>query len=466
VYIDGLQAGMLQNTKNYTAYVSAGFVVKNDGFTKHYYAGAERVLSKLGTGEFNNKFTATNKVLTAGNRNYIQRQQQLQAGIEAQYKELAIPPGNPTQKANLGQPENTGQPLPTTTGNNDIPRGWPREPKFNEKGDVPGPPIQFGEAITNENVRAGYGYTKNALEEADQYFYHPDHLGSTSIITDKAGAATQFVAYLPFGEGLVDEHSTRKEMPYKFSGKELDEETGLYYYGARYYEPHGSVWISADPLQEKYPNVGAYVYCAQNPIRFIDPDGNTLEERVAAVAQIRTYIGNPYSTMDCSETFDRSVRTSTELGTLKTGKGMPKANGQGYWANGVASIVSHSIEIPIGDVQIGSAVTFRSGRSDHKGEEGQYDHVGMVTNIKRDDDGNIVSFNFIHSSSKGVNEQTYDMEKGVAGFQLKGVFAWDTQEINLPAVDIIEKMPDNTPSLGLKIPPIDDIIIPPLKIEQ
>jgi YD repeat-containing protein len=112
VYIDGLQAGMLQNTRNYTAYVSAGFVVKNDGFTKHYYAGAERVLSKLGTGEFNNKFTATNKVLTAGNRNYIQRQQQLQAGLEAQYKELAIPPGNPTQKANLGQPENTGQPPP------------------------------------------------------------------------------------------------------------------------------------------------------------------------------------------------------------------------------------------------------------------------------------------------------------------------------------------------------------------
>jgi RHS repeat-associated protein len=291
VYIDGLQAGMLQNTRNYTVYVSSAFVVKNDGFTKHYYAGAERVLSKLGTGEFNNKFTATNKVLTAGNQNYIQRQQQLQKGIEEQYKELSIPPGNPTQKANLGQPETTGQPLPTVTGNYEVPRGWPREPKFNEKGDVPGPPVQFGEAITNENVRAGYGYTKNALEEADRYFYHPDHLGSTSIITDKDGIATQFVAYLPFGEGLVDEHSTRKEMPYKFSGKEVDEETGLSYFGARYYDAATVLWYGVDKLAEKYPNVGGYVYCHNNPIRLIDINGMFDSEADANTCNTRYYSG-------------------------------------------------------------------------------------------------------------------------------------------------------------------------------
>ena len=63
-------------------------------------------------------------------------------------------------------------------------------------------------------------------------------------------------------------------MPYKFNGKELDEETGLYYYGARYMQPVASIWYGVDPLAEKYTNMGAYVYCAANPIRLVDPDGN------------------------------------------------------------------------------------------------------------------------------------------------------------------------------------------------
>jgi RHS repeat-associated protein len=68
--------------------------------------------------------------------------------------------------------------------------------------------------------------------------------------------------------------------PYKFNGKELDEETGLYYYGARYYDPKVSIWLSVDPLAEKYPNVSPYVYCLNNPVRFIDPDGREVIDPV------------------------------------------------------------------------------------------------------------------------------------------------------------------------------------------
>lgn len=53
----------------------------------------------------------------------------------------------------------------------------------------------------------------------------------------------------------------------------MDEETGLYYYGARYYDPKISIWLSVDPLMEKHPNMNPYVYCLQNPISMIDPDG-------------------------------------------------------------------------------------------------------------------------------------------------------------------------------------------------
>ena len=60
---------------------------------------------------------------------------------------------------------------------------------------------------------------------------------------------------------------------YKFNGKELDEETGFYYYGARYYDPRISIWLSVDPLAEKHPDYTPYAYCANNPIIYVDPDG-------------------------------------------------------------------------------------------------------------------------------------------------------------------------------------------------
>ncbi|CAI9430306.1 RHS repeat-associated core domain-containing protein [Candidatus Ornithobacterium hominis] len=65
----------------------------------------------------------------------------------------------------------------------------------------------------------------------------------------------------------------RSLKPYLFNGKELDTETGLYYYGARYYDPRISIWISVDPLAEKYPDISPYTYVANNPINAIDPDG-------------------------------------------------------------------------------------------------------------------------------------------------------------------------------------------------
>jgi RHS repeat-associated protein len=275
VFIDGLPVGMLENNKNITIYVSPNMVVKDGGFTKHYYAGTERVLSKLGAGEFNNSFSPTNPIITAGNKNYILRYSQIQKGIESHYKDLKIPPGNPTQKALLGLPETTGKPLPTTVGNYDIPRknGWPREPIQAPPGGPPGAPIQFGPEITNDNVKAGYGYKSNSLEERDLYFYHPDHLGSTSIITDRNGMATQFIAYMPYGEALIDEHTVSRTMPFKFSGKEEDPETGLIFFGTRYYAPREVVWYGVDPLAERSPNVGGYVYCLGNPVVLVDPDG-------------------------------------------------------------------------------------------------------------------------------------------------------------------------------------------------
>ena len=61
------------------------------------------------------------------------------------------------------------------------------------------------------------------------------------------------------------------------NGKELDDETGLYYYGARYYAPKISVWYSTDPMEMDYPWVTTYGYCLGNPIKFVDNFGNEHE---------------------------------------------------------------------------------------------------------------------------------------------------------------------------------------------
>lgn len=81
------------------------------------------------------------------------------------------------------------------------------------------------------------------------------------------------VEYVPYGEVFIEERNNVWNTPYLFNAKEFDEETGLYYYGARYYDPKLAMWLGVDPLAEKYPNVGAYVYCANNPVKLVDPDG-------------------------------------------------------------------------------------------------------------------------------------------------------------------------------------------------
>ena len=74
----------------------------------------------------------------------------------------------------------------------------------------------------------------------------------------------------------MDEHTSSEDMPYKFNGKELDQETGLYYYGARYMNSVSSLWYGVDALTEKYPTIGGYVYCVGNPIKFVDLDGKDI----------------------------------------------------------------------------------------------------------------------------------------------------------------------------------------------
>ena len=105
------------------------------------------------------------------------------------------------------------------------------------------------------------------------YFYIHDHLGSTSMVLDTDGNISQSVTYIPYGEIFVEERNGAWNSPYLFNSKELDEGTGLYYYGARYLNPTNGVWLSTDPLFEKYVGMSPYNYCAGNPMKLVDVDG-------------------------------------------------------------------------------------------------------------------------------------------------------------------------------------------------
>ena len=194
------------------------------------------------------------------------------------YRELGVAPGIPTMKGSYGDPENTGVGYNTIIkelGDHTVPAEWAQYVKHNTEADIaPGAPIQWDDPSDPESAQPGYGFVAdNSGEPEETFYYHSDHLGSTSYITDKDGNITQYDAYLPYGELLVDEHSSSEDLPYKFNGKELDEETGLYYYGARYMQPMVSIWYGIDPLAEKYTNVGGYTYCLGNPIKLVDSDG-------------------------------------------------------------------------------------------------------------------------------------------------------------------------------------------------
>ena len=281
VYINGAPQGItFHETVNFTLYPASIISINKNRFTKHYFLGDKRVASRIGTGLFNNVYGRNGSYVTAGQQDYAERMNQIQKQKEAYYKQQGIAPGVPTEKGAYGDPENTGvgyNSVLTELGNHDVPQGWIQTPHPNTTPDTsPGPPVSWNDPSNPDDPQAGYGYIPNDTTREETFFYHSDHLGSTSYITDDKANITQYDAYLPYGELLVDEHSSSEELPYKFNGKEMDEETGLYYYGARYMNPATSLFLNVDRFLEKYTSFTPYNYCGANPIGRIDLNGDTL----------------------------------------------------------------------------------------------------------------------------------------------------------------------------------------------
>jgi len=123
------------------------------------------------------------------------------------------------------------------------------------------------------------GDETHGYETVNTYYYHSDHLGSANIITDYEGGIYEHIEYTPYGELWEEQQSdVFDRIPFRFTAKELDTETALYYFGARYMDPRTSRWISSDPAMDG-PNWYAYGY--NNPLKYIDPTGLENEDIVS-----------------------------------------------------------------------------------------------------------------------------------------------------------------------------------------
>jgi len=234
VSVNGVLSGARTGTTNFTAYISPYLVLNNGGYySKHIYMGSQRIVSKLGSSDI---FTDTVPTVKkkAYNKDFTAKFTAQTVKIKERFDSLGVVYKG-TQKGDSGF-------ITSPAGIIDIPL---------------------------------------------QYFFHSDHLGSSSLITNQSGNVVQHIEYIPFGEVFIEERNNTWSTPYKFNGKELDEETGLYYYGARYMDPRTSVWISVDPLAEKYPNISSYVYCLDNPVKFIDPTGMEVEGDAKSQSNIK-----------------------------------------------------------------------------------------------------------------------------------------------------------------------------------
>ncbi len=97
-----------------------------------------------------------------------------------------------------------------------------------------------------------------------------NNIGSSTVTLDDNGTEINQQEYYPFGETSFGSYTKKR---YQYTGKERDNESGLYYYGARYYSPWICRFISVDPLAAKYPFYNPYNYAGNKPVNFIDIDG-------------------------------------------------------------------------------------------------------------------------------------------------------------------------------------------------
>jgi len=144
---------------------------------------------------------------------------------------------------------------------------------------------------TLKEIRTDGGYITFSGSTPVYHYYLKDHLGSNRVVCSASGSVEQVNHYYPFG-GLFGESTGGETQRYKYNDKVFDQTRGIkwYDYGARYMSPDVGRFITMDPMAEKYYSTSPYAYCANNPVRYIDPDGNRIRIYKKNQKQVLNYI--------------------------------------------------------------------------------------------------------------------------------------------------------------------------------
>jgi RHS repeat-associated protein len=129
---------------------------------------------------------------------------------------------------------------------------------------------EYEGGITRDIIRYYFANGQMVAQRREDgvFYYHTDHLGSAVRLTNQQGKPVRSVAYDPYGAIIF--YSGSDDYRYKFTGKELDA-SGLYYFGARFYDPMLGRFIQADTVLD---GLNRYTYCRNNPLKYVDPSGN------------------------------------------------------------------------------------------------------------------------------------------------------------------------------------------------
>ncbi len=291
----------MKSVSNIPLYTHSYLVATPKGYTKHYYTGEQRICSKLGKGGLDNNGTSLMKenILLSDNATSLLNQTFTripemdyqywgQEQIESEDLDCIMSISGDLFKE---KPGFSGLSQSGGSGGGAI----PVDPS-KTYGYVPVAKIQNLNVYTEPDLLKTLGdYGSAQGTENEAYYYHSDHLGSASWITDVSGLPLQHLQYLPYGEPFVNQRTTGYSERFTFTGKERDEElrsirehdkneknnseqTGYSYYGARFLDSDlGVMWLSVDPLSDKYPSTSPYMYCLGNPIKLVDPNGEDVE---------------------------------------------------------------------------------------------------------------------------------------------------------------------------------------------
>jgi RHS repeat-associated protein len=147
----------------------------------------------------------------------------------------------------------------------------------------------------NDSITANYTFgpgIDDPLEmnrAGNEYYYVKDALGSVTSLTDNSGNVVHEYNYSVFGK-IVSESGDSVENPFTYTSRELDKETGNYYYRARYYDPKNGRFLNEDPIGFRGSDENFYRYCINNPLNYFDPTG--LAKKKGGEGSSSPYIGS------------------------------------------------------------------------------------------------------------------------------------------------------------------------------